>query len=86
MYLSVNKKQVAIVKNEHTFFVGNDKIEVVVNLYEHNGVHKMTSWLNGVEELNTITYQGNVDDVKEITKAMEKLVKDNEEYILDIAS
>ena len=46
----------------------------------------MTSWLNGSEELNTETYDGSLDNAEEILAAMEKLVNDNESYILDMAS
>lgn len=83
----IDEKYVAIVINEQTFWIGdNANVEVLVNLYEHNGTYKMTSWLNGTEELNTIDYEGAVDNPEEILSAMEKLINDNEDYILDIAS
>lgn len=84
---NVNKKNIATVINEQTFYIGdNADIEVMVNLYEHEGNYMMTSWLNGVEELNTIEYEGSLSDTEEIIAAMENLVNDNEEYILDVAS
>jgi hypothetical protein len=58
----------------------------MVNLYEHEGEYKLTSWLNGTEELNTESYEGDIDNAEEILAAMEKLVNDNEDYILDVAS
>lgn len=84
---NVDKKNIATVLTEQTFWIGeNADIEVRVNLYEHEGNHMMTSWLNGCEELNTIEYEGSLEDQTEILAAMEKLVNDNEDYILDIAS
>ena len=84
---NVNKKNIAIVLAEQTFYIGeNANIEVVVNLYENDGIYKMTSWLNGVEELNTIEYDGSLDNPEEIIATMETLVNDNEQYILDTAS
>lgn len=84
---NVNKKNIAIVINEQTFYIGdNADIEVMVNLYEHEGNYMMTSWLNGTEELNTIEYEGSLGNQEEIIAAMENLVNDNEEYILDVAS
>lgn len=83
----VKEKNVATVLNEQTFWIGdNADIEVVVHLYEHEGEYMMTSWLNGSEELNTETYDGSLDNAEEILAAMEKLVNDNESYILDMAS
>lgn len=83
----VKKENVATVLNEQTFWIGdNADIEVVVHLYEHEGEYMMTSWLNGSEELNTETYDGSLDNAEEILAAMEKLVNDNESYILDMAS
>ena len=84
---NVDKKNIATVLTEQTFYIGEDaNVEVMVNLYEHNGNHMMTSWLNGVEELNTIEYEGSLDNAEEILATMEKLVNDNEQYILDLAS
>lgn len=83
---NVDEKNVANVTHQQTFWIGdNAEIEVVVMLYENNGMYQMTSWLNGSEELNTIDYEGSMNDI-EILAAMEKLVNDNEDYILDIAS
>ncbi len=83
----VNRENVAIVMEEQTFWVGdNADVEVKVNLYEHDGGYQITSWLNGTEELNTIEYEGSLENQEEILAAMEKLVHDNEEYILDVAS
>lgn len=87
MNINIDKKYVANVIDEQTFWIGeNANIEVIVNLYEHNGNYKMTSWLNGTEELNTIDYEGSLDSTEEIIAAMEKLVNDDEQYILDVAS
>lgn len=84
---NVDKKNVGIVISEQTFYIGEDaSIDVTVNLYEHDNDYKMTSWLHGIEELNTIDYEGSIDDPKEIIATMEKLINDNEDYILDIAS
>lgn len=84
---NVEKKNIATVIKEQTFYIGdNADIEVMVNLYEHDGEYKLTSWLNGTEELNTEHYEGSIDNAEEILAAMETLVNDNEDYILDIAS
>lgn len=84
---NVDKKNIAKVVTEQTFWIGeNADVEVMVNLYEHEGEYKLTSWLNGTEELNTESYEGDIDNAKEILAAMEKLVNDNEDYILDVAS
>ena len=84
---NVDEKQVAIVLTEQTFWIGKDAdVEVMVNLYEHNGDYKLAAWLNGTEEIDTIDYEGSVDSSEEILAAMEKLVNDNENYILDLAS
>ena len=84
---NVDKKNIATVLMEQTFYIGeNANIEVMVNLYENDGNYLMTSWLNKIEELNTIEYEGSLDNPEEIIAAMEKLVNDNEDYILDIAS
>lgn len=84
---NVDKKNIATVLTEQTFYIGKDaNVEVTVNLYENDGNYLMTSWLNQVEELNTIEYEGSLDNPEEIIAAMEKLVNDNEDYILDIAS
>lgn len=80
-------EKITTIINEQTFWIGeNANIEVVVNLYEDSNGYKITSWLNGTEELNTIDYEGSIDNQYEILAAMEKLVNDNESYILDIAS
>jgi IMP cyclohydrolase len=84
---NVDKKNIAKVVTEQTFWIGeNADVEVMVNLYEHEGEYKLTSWLNGTEELNTESYEGDIDNAEEILAAMEKLVNDNEDYILDVAS
>lgn len=84
---NVSKEQIATELNSQTFWIGeNADIEVEVILYEHNGTNKLTSWLNRCEELNTIEYEGNIEDSDAVLAAMEKLVHDNEEYILDVAS
>lgn len=84
---NVDKKNIAKVVTEQTFWIGeNADVEVMVNLYEHEGEYKLTSWLNGTEELNTESYEGDIDNTEEILAAMEKLVNDNEDYILDVAS
>lgn len=84
---SVDKKNIATIVSEQTFYIGEDaNVQVMVNLYEHNSSYMMTSWLNGVEELNTIEYEGSLDNPEEIIASMEQLVNDNEDYILDVAS
>lgn len=85
---NVNKKNTAEVLMQQTFWIGEDaNVEVVVNLYESNGEWKITSWLNGSEKLNTIDFDYSESTTnEEILSAMEKLVNDNEEYILDLAS
>lgn len=84
---NVDKKNTATVVLEQTFWIGDaDDVKVVVNLYENNDIYKLTSWLNGTEELNTVDYDGDVENEAEVLAAMEKLVHDNERYILDIAS
>lgn len=84
---NVDKKNIAKVVTEQTFWIGeNADVEVMVNLYEHEGEYKLTSWLNGTEELNTESYEGDIDNAEEILATMEKLVNDNEDYILDVAS
>lgn len=84
---NVDKKNIAKVVTEQTFWIGeNADVEVMVNLYEHEGEYKLTSWLNGTEELNTESYEGDIDNTEEILAAMEKLVNDNEDYILDVTS
>lgn len=84
--LNVDKKYVANIISEQTFWVGdNANIEVVVSLYEYNNEYKMTSWLRGIEELNTEKYTGLMID-EEIKKSMEKLVMDNIDYVLSIAN
>lgn len=83
-----DKKIIANVLTERTFWIGeNLDVEVIVNLYEDNdNTYKLTSWLNGCEELNTIEYKGSIDNEIEVLSAMEKLIHDNEGYILSIAS
>ena len=77
---NVDKKNIAKVVTEQTFWIGeNADVEVMVNLYEHEGEYKLTSWLNGTEELNTESYEGDIDNTEEILAAMEKLVNDNED-------
>lgn len=84
--LNVDSKHVANIIKEQSFWVGeNADIEVIINLYEHNNEYKITSWLNGTEELNTENYDGPMTD-DEIIKSMEKLVMDNIDYILSIAN
>lgn len=84
---NVENNNIASILNEQTFWIGKSAdVEVMVNLYEHNGNYKMTSWLNKIEELNTIDYNDSINDENKILAAMEKLINDNEEYILDIAS
>jgi len=83
---NVNVNQVATVVTEHTFWIGEDaNIEVVVDLYEHNGSYQIMALLNGSEEIDTIDYEGSIDDTDEVLATMEKLVNDNEDYILDLA-
>ena len=83
--MNIDSKYVANVVKEQTFWVGdNADIEVIVNLYEHNGEYKITSWLKGTEELNTESYTGPLID-DEIIKSMEKLVMDNMDDIVCVA-
>lgn len=80
-------EKVALVLAEQTFWIGdNAEIEVVVNLYEYNDVYKITSWLGGIEELNTAEYTGSLSDETEIITAMEELINSNTNYILSVAS
>lgn len=79
-------KHVAKVLAEQTFWIGeNAEIEVIVSFYEYNGKYKLSAKLRGKEEIETITYNGSSDNIEVLT-AMEKLVNDNEEYILDMVS
>ena len=83
---NLKPNQIATVLTEQTFYIGkNANIEVMVNLYENNGQYYITSWLNGCEECDTELYEGSIDNQEEILAAMEKLVNDNEEYIIDLA-
>lgn len=83
----VDKKYVAHVLDEQTFWIGESSdIEVVVNLYEHKDTYKIAAWLNGTEEINTVDYEGSIDNPEEILAAMEKLVHDNEDYIISLAT
>ena len=83
----ISEEYIAIVIKEQTFWIGdNADVKVIVSLYKDNDEYKMTSWLNGTEELNTITYEGSLDNEEELLSAMESLINDNEDYILDIAS
>lgn len=83
----VDKKYVATISTEQTFWIGeNADIEVIVNLYEHNGDYKIAARLNGEEEIDTINYEGSIDNQIEILEAMEKLVNDNEDYIFSLVS
>ena len=83
---NLKQNQIATVLTEQTFYIGDDaNIEVMVNLYENNGQYYITSWLNGCEECNTELYEGSIDNQEEILAAMEKLVNDNEEYIINLA-
>ena len=82
---NLKPNQIATVLTEQTFYIGeNANIEVMVNLYENNGQYYITSWLNGCEECNTELYEGSIDNQEEILAAMEKLVNDNEDYIIDL--
>lgn len=63
-----------------------DDAEVVVDLYDQHGIFKITLWLNGVEELTTVNYEGSLSDDIQIEETMKKIVEDNREYILDIYS
>ena len=84
---NVEAKNMATIILEQTFWIGeSSNVQVVVNLHENNGNYKLTSWLNGTEELNTVDYDGDIENESEVLAAMEKLVNDNEQYILDIAS
>ena len=81
----IDKKYIANVLKEQIFWIGeNANVEVKVNLYEHNDSYKISAWLRGTEEINTIDYEGSIDNSEEILAAMENLVNENEEYILDL--
>ena len=84
---NLKSSQIATVLTEQTFYIGeNADIEVMVNLYENNGQYYITSWLNGCEECNTEVYSGSIDNREKILAAMEKLVNDNENYIIDLVN
>lgn len=84
---NLKSNQIATVLTEQTFYIGkNVDVEVMVNLYENNGQYYITSWLNGCEECNTELYKGSIDNHEEILAAMEKLVNDNEDYIINLAN
>lgn len=77
----------ALVMHEETFWIGETQnVEVIVNVYEFNGMTKMTAWLNGTEEINTIDYNESLDDRNKLLEAMGKLVHDNEDYILSLVN
>lgn len=84
----VNKDIVANVLFQQEFCIFGG-IEVTVNIYKHKDIMRMTSWLNGCEELNTVDitdcnpYNMTSD---EVISMMEEFINDNEEYIRDIAS
>lgn len=82
----VDSRIVANVHMEQEFCI-HDSVHVTVNIYEDNGTWKMTSWLNGVEELNTENIDKDVITMsnEEIIAMMEAFVYEHEEYILDIA-
>ena len=71
---------------EQTFWIGeNADIEVVVNLHEYNGKKKLSALLKGKVIIETVAYNGSNNNV-DILAAMESLVDDNEDYILDMVS
>lgn len=86
MSIFAENVKAAMVSHEETFWIGEtEDVEVIVNVYEDSGVTKMTAWLNGTEEINTIVYNGPLDDRDKLLEAMGKLVHDNEDYILSLA-
>lgn len=87
MSIFADSVKVATILHEETFWIGEtENVEVIVNIYEDNGVNKMTAWLNGAEEINTIRYNGSLDDRSKLLETMGKFVHDNEDYILDLAN
>lgn len=85
--VEVDSKIVADVHMSQEFCISND-VHVTVYIYEDNdGMWRMTSWLNGIEELNTETVDEDVSTLSndEVIAIMEAFVHDNEEYILDVA-
>ena len=85
-YFNINERNISLVTKEQTFWIGeNADVKVVVTLNEHGDERKMTAWLYGTEEISTIEYNGS-NNYCEIIEAMESLVSDNEEYILELSS
>lgn len=85
--VKVDSKIVANVHMSQDFCIGDD-VHVTVYIYEDNdGIWKMTSWLNGIEELNTEDVDKDVSALsnKEIIAIMEEFIHEHEEYILDVA-
>lgn len=75
---------------EQIFIIG-EKCEIRIavrlyKLYEPTG-YELTSWLNGVEELDTvcIDYENMITE-EEILSAMESLISDNEQHIYTLVS
>ena len=81
---SVNNKQ--IVTKEQSFLIGeNLDVMVLVTLCQNNGEYTMTAWLDGIIEIDSVAYCG-ANRYDEIIEAMESLISDNEEYILELSS
>jgi hypothetical protein len=81
----INKKHVANVLKEQIFWIGEDaNVQVVANLYEHNNSYYISIWLDGTDEIETIEYEDSLDNDEEILAAMENLINENEEYILNM--
>lgn len=75
----------AIVHHEEEFTVNDTRI--TVSLYFYEGRYKMTSWLRGVEELNTIDVTDFIEkepSENEIINKMHQLIHDNVDYIMDM--
>lgn len=85
--VEVDADIVADVITEQSFCI-RENIHVTVNIYDNHGVYKMTSWLNGVEELNTKKIEEDISSLTndQIISMMESFIYENEEYIVDIAN
>lgn len=75
------------VTREQSFCIKSN-IHVTVTMYETSDEQwKMTSWLNGVKELNTKDIDEDIDSLSndEIIAMMEGFIYENEDYILSVA-
>lgn len=82
----MNINEISKVLEEQTFWIGeNADIEVVVKLYEHNDIKKLSALLNNEKVIETVVYNGSNNGI-DILAAMESLIDDNEDYILELSS